>query len=50
MARHCRNTRQNDNHRDGFQHLREAGLDPTFVNGGLVKAAGVLRVWGMVGT
>ncbi|XPE24592.1 hypothetical protein ACNKHM_07325 [Shigella sonnei] len=36
----------NNNRRDGFQHLREAGLDPTFVNGGLVKAAGFMRVWG----
>ncbi|WP_433666605.1 hypothetical protein [Klebsiella pneumoniae] len=28
----------------------EAGLDPTFVNGGLVKAAGFMRVWGMAST
>ena len=28
----------------------EAGLDPTFVNGGLVKRRGFMRVWGMVGT
>lgn len=26
--RHCRNARQNDNHRDGFQHLRRSGARP----------------------
>ncbi len=48
--RHCRNARQNDNHRDGFQHLRRSGARPSFVNGGLVKAAGVHARLGQVGT
>lgn len=26
--RHCRNARQNDNHCDGFQHLRRSGTRP----------------------
>lgn len=32
---------ENHNDRDGVQCLCRSGLDPTFVNGGLVKAADV---------